>query len=170
MASFVDNCTATGSRCPRVFLAHEPSLAGNAIFLVLFAALVPVAFGLGLKYRSPFFATAITTGLALEAVGYIGRVLLHSDAADRNFFVLFLVGTVLGPTFVCAAVFLVMPRIVAIYGDNFRSWRPIWYRFLFYVVTTVVVMLELAGGIIAVMRDGTDDVSWATFIRNDSSS
>lgn len=170
MASFVDNCTATGSRCPRVFLAHEPSLAGNAIFLVLFAALVPVAFGLGLKYRSPFFATAITTGLALEAVGYIGRVLLHSDTADRNFFVLFLVGTVLGPTFVCVAVFLVMPRIVAIYGDNFRSWRPIWYRFLFYVVTTVVVMLELAGGIIAVMRDGTDDVSWATCIRNDSSS
>lgn len=156
MASWGD---CTSSHCPRVFLTYEPSLAGNAVFLALFAALIPVALGLGIKYRSSIFATTVATGLALEVVGYIGRVLLYSSPTDRNGFIIFLIGTVMGPTFICAAVFLVIPQVVAVYGEDLRSWRPIWYHILLLAFTAASLVLELAGGLVSTIQDKSAKVS-----------
>ncbi|KAI1502621.1 RTA1 like protein-domain-containing protein [Biscogniauxia marginata] len=150
MASSAD-CTT--SDCSRIFLAYEPSLAGNAILLALFAIFVPITLVLGIKYKSYVFATVVATGLALEAMGYIGRVLLHSSPNSRGDFVVFLLGTTLGPTCICGAMFLIMPRLVAIYGEEFRSWRPVWYLFLFYVLTTLALVLELAGAVVSTVQD-----------------
>ncbi|KAI1081052.1 RTA1 like protein-domain-containing protein [Whalleya microplaca] len=153
MASSAD-CNSSG--CSRVFLTYHPSLGGNAVLLALFAALIPLALGLGIKYKSSVFSTAIATGLALEVMGYIGRLLSHNDPADRAAFVVFLVGTILGPTFICGAIFLVMPRIVTLYGDEYRSWRPVWYPFVFYALTAAALILELAGGIVSTVQDDHD--------------
>ncbi|KAI0005231.1 RTA1 like protein-domain-containing protein [Xylariaceae sp. FL0662B] len=150
MASSAD-CTSSG--CSRVFLTYQPSPAGNAVLLALFATLIPLAFGLGIKYKSYAFSTAIATGLALEVMGYIGRLLAHNHPNDRNDFVVFLVGTLIGPNFICAATFPVMPRIVALYGDEFRTWRPVWFPYMFYAMTALSFVLELAGGIISTVQD-----------------
>ncbi|KAI1142535.1 RTA1-domain-containing protein [Hypoxylon sp. FL0543] len=153
MASSPD---CTSSSCSRVFLTYEPSLAGNVVFLVLFAIIIPLTLALGIKYKSSIFATAVSTGLALEVVGYVGRVLLNGNPADRSDFILFLIGTILGPTFICGAVFLVLPQIVAIYGEEFCSWRPAWFSFLFYALTALSLALELAGGLVSTIRDSPD--------------
>ncbi|KAI1462691.1 RTA1-domain-containing protein [Annulohypoxylon moriforme] len=156
MASSAADCASR--YCSRIFLIYEPSLAGNAVLLGLFAILIPVTFGLGIKYKSSIFAATVDTGLALEVVGYIGRVLLHSSPNDRSNFILFLIGTVIGPTFICAAMFMVMPQIVAVYGEEYRSWRPNWYTYLFYALSTVSLVLELAGGVISTIRDDSGDI------------
>ncbi|KAI1390041.1 RTA1-domain-containing protein [Hypoxylon trugodes] len=148
----------TSSHCSRVFLTYEPSLAGGAVFLVLFAILIPVVLALGIKCKSSVFATAIATGLALEVLGYIGRVLLHNNPNEKSFFILFLVGTILGPTFICGAIFLVMPKIVAVYGEEFRSWRPVWYRLSFYALTAITFVLELAGILVSTIQNDQGDV------------
>ncbi|KAI1207316.1 RTA1-domain-containing protein [Annulohypoxylon truncatum] len=155
MASSAD---CASGYCPRVFLTYEPSLAGNAVLLALFAVLIPVTFALGIKYKSSIFAATVDTGLALEVVGYIGRVLLHSSPNDRSYFILFIIGTVIGPTFICAALFLIMPQIVAVYGEEFRSWRPDWFSYLFYALLTISAALELAGGIVSTIRDDSGDI------------
>ncbi|KAI1465916.1 RTA1 like protein-domain-containing protein [Daldinia caldariorum] len=141
------------SRCSRVFLTYEPSLAGNAVFLALFAILLPVAFALGIKYKSTVFSTALMTGLALEVVGYIGRILLHNTPADRSGFILFLIGTTVGPTFICGSIFFIIPRIITVYGEELRSWRPIWYSFLLQGLATLSFVLELAGGLVSTIQD-----------------
>ncbi|KAL7623312.1 hypothetical protein AAE478_006993 [Parahypoxylon ruwenzoriense] len=156
MANYTD-CTL--SRCSRVFLTYEPSLAGNAVFLTLFAVLIPLTLGLGIKYKSSIFATTIATGLALEVLGYIGRVLLHHNPHDRSDLILFLIGTIMGPTFICCAVFLIMPRIITVYGEEFRSWRPLWYPFLFYALTAASLVLELAGGIASTVQDNLEQIN-----------
>lgn len=155
-----NSADCTSSHCSQVFLTYGPSLAGGAIFLSLFAVLIPVTLALGIRYKSSIFATTIATGLALEVVGYIGRVLLHNSPTDRTSFILFLLGTVMGPTLISGAMFLVMPRIVAIYGEEYRSWRPVWYLFLFYAFTVVSLVLELAGGIVSTIQDDPKQVSW----------
>ncbi|KAI0482188.1 RTA1 like protein-domain-containing protein [Xylariaceae sp. FL0804] len=142
--------------CPRVFLTYQPSLAGNAVLLALFAALVPVSLWLGIKYKSPVFGTASATGLALEIVGYIGRILLHSNSDGRGGFIVFLLGTILGPTCICGAMFLVMPRIIAVYGEEFRVWRPVWYPLLFNSLTTICLILEIAGVLISTVQDDSE--------------
>ncbi|CAJ2503031.1 Uu.00g104250.m01.CDS01 [Anthostomella pinea] len=142
--------------CSRVFLANTPSLGGNAALLVLFAILIPIAFILGIRYKSSIFATTVTTGLALEVVGYIGRVLLHGSPNGRGPFIVYLLGTTTGPTCICGAMFLMMPRIVAVYGEEFRSWRPFWHPFLFYALTTVSLVLDLVGSIVSGIQDNSD--------------
>lgn len=149
----------TLGRYSRAFLTNEPSLVGNIIFIALFAVLIPLALGLGVKYRSSVFATTITTGLALEVVGYVGRFLLRDNPTGRTDFILFLVGTILGPAFICGAIFLVMPHIVTVYGDDFRSWRPVWYQLLLYALTAASIVLELAGGLVSTMQDTRVKVS-----------
>ncbi|KAI5923183.1 RTA1 like protein-domain-containing protein [Camillea tinctor] len=159
MASSVDCNT---SNCSRVFLTYEPSLAGNAVLLGLFVVLIPITLVLGSRYRSSVFATAVATGLALEVMGYIGRVLLHGSPNSRGDFIIFLLGTILGPTCICGAIFLVMPRIVAVYGEEFRSWRPAWYLFLFYALTIISLVLELVGAIVSTVLDEDDLVTTGT--------
>ncbi|KAI0015991.1 RTA1 like protein-domain-containing protein [Xylariomycetidae sp. FL0641] len=146
----------TSGDCPRQFLTYQPTLAGNAVLLSLFAALIPAIAVLGFKFRSSVFGTAVSTGLALEVLGYIGRLLLHSSPNSRGDFILFLLGTILGPTCVCGAMFLVVPRIVALYGEEFRTWRPTWYLFLFYALTTICLVLELAGILASTVQDDSD--------------
>ncbi|KAI1805123.1 RTA1 like protein-domain-containing protein [Daldinia bambusicola] len=141
------------SHCSRIFLIYEPSLAGNGVFLALFAILIPVAFTLGIKYKSTVFSTAVMTGLALEVVGYIGRILLHNAPADRSGFILFLIGTVVGPTFICGSILFIIPRIIIVYGEEFRSWRPTWYSFLLQGLTAISLVLELAGGLVSTIQD-----------------
>ncbi|KAI0842580.1 RTA1-domain-containing protein [Hypoxylon sp. FL0890] len=143
----------TSSHCSQVFLTYDPSLAGNVVFLALFAILIPLTLALGIKYKSSIFATVVATGLALEVVGYVGRVLLNKSPADRTDFILFLIGTILAATFICGAVFLVMPQIIAVYGEEFRSWRSAWYSFLFYALTALSLALELAGGLVSTIQD-----------------
>ncbi|KAI1643551.1 RTA1 like protein-domain-containing protein [Daldinia loculata] len=156
MASSTD---CVSGRCSRIFLTYEPFLAGSAIFLALFAILIPITLALGIKYKSSVFATAVVTGLALEVVGYIGRLLLHTTPTDRSGFILFLIGTITGPTFICGGIFLIAPQIVTIYGEEFRSWRPVWYLFVLYVLTAVSLVLELVGVLVSTIQDDIGEVA-----------
>ncbi|KAI0813323.1 RTA1 like protein-domain-containing protein [Xylaria sp. FL0064] len=151
--AIANSITCSFTHCSRIFLFQPPTLTGNAILLTFFAILIPIALVLGAKYRSLGFAIAIATGLSLEVVGYIGRLLLHSHNNDRIDFVIFLVGTILGPTCICGAMFWTVPRIVAVYGEEYRSWRPFWYLLFFSVSTMVSLALEFAGSIIATVQD-----------------
>ncbi|KAF2967650.1 hypothetical protein GQX73_g5933 [Xylaria multiplex] len=144
--------TCISADCSRAFLFQPPTLAGNAVLLAFFAALIPIALLLGAKYKSPGFSTAIATGLALETVGYVGRLLLRNNNDSRHCFAAFLIGTTLGPTCICGAMFSIAPRIVAIYGEEYRSWRPVWYLLLVSVLTMVSFVFELVGSLVSTIQ------------------
>ncbi|GAP89516.1 putative rta1 domain protein [Rosellinia necatrix] len=145
--------TCASVNCSEVPLYRTPTLTGNVVLLVLFAILIPVALVLGTRYRSPGFASAIATGLGLEVAGYIGRLLLHNNPNRTVDFVIFVVGTTLGPTCICGAMFLVVPRIVAVYGEEYRSWRPVWYPIVLCILTLMSLVLELAGSLVLIVHD-----------------
>lgn len=152
------NCsTAVG--CSETFL-HKHSLAGSVVFLAIFAILIPVAFALGVCYQTSVFATIIITGLALEVLGYIGRILLAvDDASTQTDFILFLVGTILGPTIISLALFRLLPPIVATYGDGFQAWRSQWHNSVFYAFTAVCAVLQVAGAVMATVPTDANTVS-----------
>ncbi|RYP26571.1 hypothetical protein DL767_007969 [Monosporascus sp. MG133] len=58
----------------------------------------------------------------------------------------------MGPNFISGAIFQVMPRIIAMYGSEFRSWRPSWYLPVFYGLTAVSLVLEIAGGVVSTTK------------------
>lgn len=146
-------------RYSRAFFTYEPSPVGNAIFIAVFAVLIPLAVIIGVKCKRLLCATAVVVGLALEVIGYVGRVLLRNDPISEAGLNLFLVGTTLGPNFICIVIFMTVPPVVTVYGDHFRSWRPKWYQYLLYALTAASVILELAGGLVSTMSDTQNKVS-----------
>lgn len=142
------DCSRDG--CSYGFLEYEPSLAGNAVLLAFFAVLFPIALLLGIRYKILVFTTIIITGILLEIVGYAGRVLLtRNDNTYKVDFVLSQLGTMIAPTIISLAVFRLLPPIVAVYGDQYRAWRPNWHNVVFYAFTTICVILQVVGSILS---------------------
>lgn len=47
-----DNCTLSTCPISMGYVTYDPSLAGNVLYLAIFAALIPVQIGLGWWYRT----------------------------------------------------------------------------------------------------------------------
>lgn len=145
--------------CPEAIYHHEPSVAGNAALLALFALLIPSNFILGIKYQSSAFATTVITGLALEVMGYIGRLLLVQYHQDKNALTVAQVGTILGPSFFCLAIFRLMPRIVAVFDDSSSVWTPSWHNATLFALAVLWILCQLIGAIMLGMPNDAALVS-----------
>lgn len=76
--------------CPLDYahVQYVPLLAANIAYLAVFAAVLLIQFILGITYRTWEFSTAIVFGLLLEVLGYLGRLGLHYDPFDFNYFLM----------------------------------------------------------------------------------
>ncbi|KAH8670826.1 RTA1 like protein-domain-containing protein [Xylariales sp. PMI_506] len=137
-------------RCAYDSLQYEPSLAGNVTLLALFAILVPITLILAFQYQSSVFSTTIVTGLLLEILGYVGRILLATGThAYLAAFTIFLIGTIVAPAVISLAIFRLMPPIVGVYGETFQPWRPRWHNVVFYAFTAACVALGVVGSVLS---------------------
>ncbi|OAQ75446.1 RTA-like protein [Purpureocillium lilacinum] len=136
-----------GISCPvdGGYFSYSPSIAGNAILLALFSLLLPITLYMGYLFRTPFFSAVLATGLAFDVVGFAGRVLLHGDRASQTYFTLSMLGTVLGPTFTAAAIFVVLPHVLAVYGDHLSPCRPSFVEAGLCSLTCAALVIELVG-------------------------
>lgn len=136
-----------GSTCPAFggFYAYNPSVGGNAVLLVAFCLLALAAPYLGFRSRTYLFSAVLTTGLFLEVLGFIGRLLLHSERDHQGHFFLFLFGTVLGPSFISLAIFIILPHILGIYGEPICPFKPLLAGFVFWGLSAGSMLLQLIG-------------------------
>ncbi|OIW29070.1 hypothetical protein CONLIGDRAFT_704433 [Coniochaeta ligniaria NRRL 30616] len=146
------DCTTTGS-CPVQdgFLSSPPSLVGSCIFLVAFTLLIPANFFIGIRYNTPLFSSTIIAGLLFEAVGYVGRILLNSNVASVSNFVIYMLGTIMGPAFITSAIYQILPHIAVLYGKDFTLIsQPAYFSALFLVLDLLTLVFEAAGVAFAV--------------------
>lgn len=148
------DCAADACPFDGGFLDYEPSAVGSAIFLVAFALLVPLTFYQGYRFKTPLFASTLATGILLEVLGFAGRLRLRGHLASETSFSLLLLGTVLGPTLISAALCQVLPHIVALYGLGIGSTRPRVAGVFLVFAILLVIALEIAGVIVAVFGLG----------------
>lgn len=136
-----------GSTCPASdgFYTYSPSVGGNAVLLTVFALLALVALYFGVRSKTYLFSFALTAGLFLEVLGFIGRILLHSKQDDQGHFFLVLFGTVLGPSLMSVAIFIVLPHILGIYGKPICPFRPLVAGLIFWGLAAVTIIFELVG-------------------------
>ena len=145
--------------CPvtRGFFLDSPSMGGSLFLLAAFAFLVPVNVLTGLRWKTPLYTVAFVMGLLFEVMGYVGRFMLRTNLASRKYFVLFLLGTVMGPTFITAAIYLVLPHILTIYGTDISGIsQPIYLAYFFLAFDVFTLAFQGVGSAFAVQ--GTSDV------------
>lgn len=114
--------------------------------LAAFAALIPINMFTGVRYKTPLYAVLTTLGLLLEVVGHAGKILLRSNPASESHFLLYMIGTLWGPTFISAAVYLVLPHVMVIYGEQFSLIpEPIYCNILFVALDIFTLAFQSIG-------------------------
>ena len=88
--AFLDVNLCTLDTCPLEFaqVHYDPSLAGNALYLAIFAFLLLVQTFLGIRYRLWGYFGSMFGGLLLEIVGYAARVTMHYNPFLANPFLM----------------------------------------------------------------------------------
>ena len=86
-----DLCTVKTCPMDYAFLDYLPTVSGNAFYAAWFAILLVGQLILGCYYRTWAYTFSMCSGLLLEIVGYVGRVMLHDDPfSNGNFLMLFI--------------------------------------------------------------------------------
>jgi hypothetical protein len=84
--SAIDECTAISSpNCTieETIYGYYPNLGVNAFFVAFFAIGAISHIVLGIKWKTYFFGGAMTLGSIGEALGYVGRIMLHRNPVSR---------------------------------------------------------------------------------------
>lgn len=80
------NCLSVSLACPvsATIYGYYPSLGANAFFCGFFGLALFVNLFLGLRYKTWTFTIALALGSLTECIGYVGRILLHSNPWVRT--------------------------------------------------------------------------------------
>jgi len=152
------DCTTETCPVEGGYVSYKPSVGGNAFFLAAFATLVPVVVGLGLRFRTLAFSAVMVAGILLEVLGFLGRLLLKGNRARQEYFILYLIGTVVGPSLFAQGVFMILPRIIAIHGERTPKFRASHVLLVFSSLAGLVVVIEVAGVVSTVLGANRDSV------------
>jgi RTA1 like protein len=117
------NCTRITPECPieDTTYGYYPNIAGNAIYVVIFAICALAQIGLGITYRVKFYSTLVFLGCTGEAVGYIGRIVLHSNPWNDAGFILQVLLLIISPSFLAAALYLTLKQLVPHHGPKYSK-------------------------------------------------
>lgn len=150
----------TDATCPvdGGYFSYEPSQVGNGILLGCFVVLIPLTTFFGIRYRIATYSALLMTGLVLEVLCYIGRLLIHGNPRQTSYFVIFLLGSSLGPTFITMAIFYVLPRVMTIYDHDLVEVRPKYFNYLFFAISLLTLTLQVVGSIFAATGDSALEV------------
>ncbi|EAU82398.1 hypothetical protein CC1G_06708 [Coprinopsis cinerea okayama7 len=100
------------------------------------------------------FATAIFCGI-LEVVGWSARLKSHFDPFDLLPYQIQTVATVLGPTPLLAANFVIFGRIIRVLGTDYSRLSPRWYTGIFCTIDVLSLFIQGGGGAVAAINSDT---------------
>lgn len=155
------NCTPATCPVEYGFLSEQPSLEGTVIILAAFSALIPINLWIGVKGKTLTYSSMMVTGLLVEIMGYVGRLLLRSDLTSKTYFLLFLLGTIIGPTFITAAVYTILPHVLGLYGSDVSIVPEIaWVNYFFLFCDSFTLIFQAMGSAYAVEGFNKTQVSY----------
>ncbi|KAL6871214.1 RTA1 like domain-containing protein [Trichoderma novae-zelandiae] len=88
-------------------LSFTPLLAPNALFVNLFTIIFLIQLVLTIRFwRFYGYAIGMLGGLLLELLGYVAKVQLSRNRANKNGYIMYIIGLTLGPTFLSSSLYL----------------------------------------------------------------
>lgn len=126
---------------------YIPNFAANMVGLVLFAVLLAFHTLFGIWYRQWWFGATWVLTMALEVVGYVGRIEGHSTLDDG--FKMQLVCLIIAPVCMTAGIYYLLAKYIEIYGVRYSPLRPMDYSAVFISSDVVSLIVQAAGGGVA---------------------
>jgi hypothetical protein len=149
-----NNCTAVTPECPVEIsiYGYYPSVPANAFFLAWFAVLCVGSAGLGVWFRTWTYAVAVSLGCMTEAIGYGGRLMLHSNPFGNGFIVQ-ICCLIIAPAFNSAAIYLTLKHVTLCFGAESSVIKPRFYTYIFICADLLSLVLQAIGGALASTAD-----------------
>jgi len=132
---------------------YYPSLPANAFFCALFAICCLVQVVQGIRYKTWTFLLALGLGCVAESVGYIGRVLLHSNPYSNTGFEMQICCLIMAPAFLAAGIYLTLKHVVIAFDPTQSRIKPRYYTWVFIICDFLSLLLQACGGAIAATSD-----------------
>jgi hypothetical protein len=153
-----DNCTKITEICTFEIstYGYRPSLPANAIFLALFAIFCAANLGLGVYYKTWTYMIAVCLGSLTEAIGYVGRIIMHSNPFIDTGFITQICCLIIAPAFNCAAIYLILKHVALTFGSEWSLVKPRFYTYIFIAFDLLSLILQGAGGGIASTANDED--------------
>lgn len=148
-----DNCTLDTCPIDLAYINYQPNLAANILFLAIFGLFLVGQLAIGSWYRTWTYMIPMSAGLILEVLGYLGRIMMHSNPFEFNAFLLYLIPLTIAPAFFTAAIYICLGRIVIVYGEDISRIRPRTYTIIFVTCDLIALILQAAGGAITSIAD-----------------
>lgn len=156
-----------GTACPveAGFYSYDPSIGGNAVLLAAYGLLIPAVLYPGFRFSTLTFSIILVIGLILDVIGFVGRLLLHGAPDRQDFFIVSLLGTVLGPTFITGAMVLTLPHTLSLCGERVSPLRRLLAAVSLFISTAGAAVLQLVGVVYVSYNFGDVGVSsYCTYI------
>ncbi|KAF2094125.1 putative RTA1 domain protein [Rhizodiscina lignyota] len=134
-------------------LPYAPNLAGNVLYLSIFAFCLALNLSLGFWYRTWGYLVGMSIGCLLEVLGYVGRIQTHHNPFPQNPFLLYLICVTIASIFFTAAIYVCLARMVVAFGERASYFRPRTYTFTFIISDFISLLLQAGGGTIVSMAD-----------------
>ncbi|KAK4694068.1 hypothetical protein P7C71_g3443, partial [Lecanoromycetidae sp. Uapishka_2] len=124
-------------------------LGANAFFCAFFGICAFLQFVFGLRWKTWTFMIALVFGCIAECLGYVGRIMLHSNPWSNNAFDIQICCLIIAPAFVAAGIYLTLKHIILETGSSSSRLQPRMYTWTFILADLFSLVLQGAGGGIA---------------------
>ncbi|KFY61754.1 hypothetical protein V496_04912 [Pseudogymnoascus sp. VKM F-4515 (FW-2607)] len=157
MSSTAD-CKSISLECPieATTYGYYPNLGVNIFMVVIFAICAISQVYLGIKYRLRAYPIVVFLGCLGECVGYVGRVMMHSNPWDSGPFIIQILLLIVSPSLLAAGLYLTLKHLVLHYGPQYSRLSPKFYTWLFVVCDAIGFLTQCIGGGIQASADNTD--------------
>ncbi|KAJ4419257.1 hypothetical protein N0V82_005060, partial [Gnomoniopsis sp. IMI 355080] len=76
--------------------------------------------------------------------------MLRFDLASKTYYLLFVLGTTTGPTFITAAIYTILPHLVVLYGSDVSALqKPLWLSYFFLIFDVLALAFQALGSAFA---------------------
>ncbi|KAJ9502310.1 hypothetical protein LTR99_001161 [Exophiala xenobiotica] len=153
-----NNCTDISPACPveDSVYGYFPSLAANGFFLGFFGLFCVLNLGLGIRYKTWSYMVALSFACLTETIGYVGRIIMHSNPYADAGFITQICCLIIAPAFNSAAVYLTLKHIALCFGPEFSFIKPRFYTYIFIAADFLSLLLQAIGGALASTADTQD--------------
>lgn len=151
-------CSSVSQTCPvsATLYGYRPILGVNSFLAALFGTLLIAHIVIGTWKRSWTFMIAISIGCFGELMGYIGRLLLHTNPWSETGLEIEICCLVLAPSFLAAGVYLTLKHVVIYCGEEYSRLRPARYPWIFILCDLGSIAIQaIGGGIAASAKQGS---------------
>ncbi|SPN99893.1 related to phospholipid-translocating ATPase [Cephalotrichum gorgonifer] len=141
-------CEEISVYCPieATVLGYAPNLGASIFFTIAFGILGIATLWIGARGKTWTFMAAIGMGCILEMSGYVGRAILNNNPWNGDAFQLQICVIILGPTVICAGIYLIIKHVALNLDPSLSRVPPKWYPLFFLPADVSCLVVQAIGG------------------------